>query len=1030
MTNPKLRNRLLYQSRKQSFFKKPLKKISFWGRYTWNYVYNNFIIFSTLFISLILILAIVSFVSGENIFNIILFKDKFKQSNLEAINIIYFNISFLLIVIAITGIFPASYLAYLFYRRERSQVERTKNDLKLLGLVTENELKDFDRLYAKVYDPTQFLTFIFLLTAISTIILATYYNAQTAPEKLKLLDPTQAKIIFYAFLGAYLYGVRLIVRRYNTVDLQPQVYASIILRILVAGTIAFGLASLIEVYQGSPSLVPSPTNTSARSPSPSSTSVPISTITPDRSTVPTEDISTGKEATTQPDNQSNAIDENTVEKRILPWQILAFLIGVFPDQGLRWIVRLGKRAFQDPTLYQFNERSLRKIVGINEWHQARLEELGIDDAQSLATADICRLILTTQFDTMQVISWIDQAILHMKAGTKIDQFLAFQITTYHELYTLYTVLKKELGEIESIAKESSSKLISSSLRSLQMEEDKNGKPKLLELVQEIRNQLNKAPDKPDKTPAKDEYEKLLVTLGFLSLTELERLCDYSNYPNYIRIREYYKNLDNVVHEQSRYGTQEIIKGFSREIGGQVITPTRDTNEESLTPQEIEEREDKIRRLDSELQFGRPTAEMYTKKGLLNYEIGELDEALDAYNRAVEIATSFTGAYTGRSLVHIALGDRARNHGDWEKKQGDWEKKQGKENPAKQQKHDQEAQRYYEKAQRCYKEAQCCYGEAIYDNTVAISQDRTNAEAFNNLGLAYMVQDNFISALNNLETALQLNDRLATAYYNRGTVRNTIAKSQEDFIEATLDFERAYLLGYYPAALWATWGLALFNTGQYQQAVEKLTRAIALSNQNPALYLARRGFVYLAWGRKVDQEGLGSFPEYAKQASRDFERAIELSPDLAIAYVHYGELKTLVGDYCGAIEDYDKAIDLGFEDSTTYTKLANAHFRRGQSNEGEMSTEQGDTSGDYQKAIKYYQEAIKRGDRLPETYFNLADAYHRTGDQVNARRFAQKCQTLVKQYNNAGEEVRELENQINEFLDGLSQTEQIQHEEKE
>jgi len=858
-------------------------------------IQRNLVLFSTIITSLIIILVIVSSISGKYLFSIDNTNAFFDEETVKFFN---FSIIFLVIITSLVGVFPISYLAYLFYRKDQSQIERTKNDLKLLGLVTENELKNFEQLYKTVYDPFQFLSFIFLLISISTIIIVVYYLTKTNLN-LDFISTTQIEIIFYAFLGAYLFGIRLIVRRYNTFDLQPQVYASIILRILIAGTIAFGIASLIDsnypnlrVSPGSPSLVQSPT---AR-----------------LSTSGEQGKSTRTEVANQPGNQSNAIEENA-ENRLLPWQVLAFLIGVFPEQGLRWLTRLGKRAFRDPTLNQFNERSLRKIVGINEWHLARLEELGIDDAQNLANADICRLLLTTQFDTMQVLNWIDQAILHMKAGSRIDQFLSFQITTYHELHTLYTLFRKEVTKAES-----SSQVIKTFEQNLSGEHDENGRyGKILSSLQELSNLLN---NPPSKAPRKEEFDKLLLALGSLSLTELERLCDYSNYPNYIRIQEYYKNIDNVVREQSRRGTQEII-GSSREIGGKFVNPTRGYYEDSLTPQdnsltpeEREEHENKIKQLDSELQFDSPIAENFITLSRLNYSLGNLEEALDAYSRALDtysravgtdpsVASAYARAYTERSLVHIDLGKRAINQGDLEED--------------------------LTKQTEFYKEAQRCFGEAIYDNTVAISIDPTHASAFNNLGLAYMERRDFILALKNLESALKLNDCLGTAYYNRGTVRNTLGKSPKNFIDAALDFERAYLLNYRNSALWANWGLALLNTGQYQEAVEKFTQAIALNNETPVLPLVRRGFAYLELAKEYGQaQGLEISPDYAQQASHDFEQAIKLSPNLSIAYVHYGDLKMLLGDYSGAIKNYHEAIKLGFGDYITYAKVAEAYLRRG------------------------------------------------------------------------------------------------------
>ena len=53
------------------------------------------------------------------------------------------------------------------------------------------------------------------------------------------------------------------------------------------------------------------------------------------------------------------------------------------------------------------------------------------------------MLLTTQFDTQQVANWIDQAILYVKVGDKIERFREAKIATFSEL--LQTLGEAELN---------------------------------------------------------------------------------------------------------------------------------------------------------------------------------------------------------------------------------------------------------------------------------------------------------------------------------------------------------------------------------------------------------------------------------------------------------------------------------------------------------------------------------------------------------------------------------------------------------
>lgn len=933
------------------------------------FLYNNLIVTLIVLLSIIFNVVIVYVFTGKNI--------EFQN--------IKFYLGFLFVVTALTGIFPATYFAYLYYQRDRPNSVRLKADFKLLGLVNNYEYDNFDKIYKTIYDPMQFGSFIMLLTIISNVSFMTFFI--TRNKELGFITNLQASIVFYAFLGAYLFGVRLVIRRFNTSDLQPQVYASIILRIILSAAIAFGISTLIQepfISTQTPQISPSISSNSAHTSS--------NIASPEN---PTRE----KESFSAPIRDSTGISS----EEIIPWQILAFLIGIFPEQGLRWLVIIGRRAFRDSTINQYNERPLRKIIGINEWHEARLEELGIDDAQSLATANISKLLLTTQFNTMQVVNWIDQAILYMKVGAKIEQFISFQITTYHELYTL---IKKIRLEIKYTSKREHER---------DNETETESETKLTNTLLAINAQLKAT----KSTPLwENDYNNLLVALG-LNLSDLERLCDYSNYPNYIRIQEYYRNLYDVTREQAKRGTEEII--HSIDIGGEILEPTGDPKVESLSSEESEEISDQVKELRFQLSLNltpRHEVDIKLRLGHLFYLLGDLDSALIAFCECLEDSSSSaldnetkSRAFVGRGLVNILLGNRHRDNVFGNKESQDY-----------------------------YREAQIYYQNAIRDNSIAIDLDPSNVDAFNNCAIAYIEQENFVLALENLEKALWLDKHNGVAYYNRGIIQNTIGQKQKDFMKAELDFERAYLLDYHPIALWAIWGLALINTGKYQEAISRLSQAISLTSNNFVLF-SRRGFAYLQLTKEAKKQNLISTSRsYAKMARKDFDEAIylvetdknledlgqKIAPEsttikhevLIIIFLNYGHLETIEGNYNEVIKYYEKIdkqkiieLELGKE---FFYNFANAYFQRGECKlkkkkereNKDQATEK--AKHDFEEAICLFEQALEEGMSIPHIHYQLAVAYSRLKKNQEAQREVSACQKALQNIKSIGYSISEEE----------------------
>jgi hypothetical protein len=172
-------------------------------------------------------------------------------------------------------------------------------------------------------------------------------------------------VVGMAFLGAYLWGLQYVLRRYLLNDLRPSVYYGLSLRLILAASTALVLYNAYAALAGV--------------------------------------------------DTSGGVSGGTMTSNI--WPALAFLIGTFPQRGLRWLTdRLPMLA---PETEAVRRAPLEMVEGIETHDSLRLEELGIDTCYDLATADFVPLILKTPYSARQLIDWILQAKLCVYFGDAV-----------------------------------------------------------------------------------------------------------------------------------------------------------------------------------------------------------------------------------------------------------------------------------------------------------------------------------------------------------------------------------------------------------------------------------------------------------------------------------------------------------------------------------------------------------------------------------------------------------------------------------
>lgn len=255
----------------------------------------------------------------------------------------------LILIVTLGSVFPISAALYLAFQREY-ELRELRKDFKLLGLKSSAALVEH---YSQRYTWLEFALHS-LLPAVLTGIGVIPLVASAAGETVVGLNQTVVDALGYGFLGAYIFSIQLIYRRYTTFDLQPSVYMNCTL------TLIAGLAFNYTAFKAVAGLGGGDTP---------------------------QGVAAGLSA------------------------VVAFSLGYFPLMAIRWFDRLTNAALgnEGPRI---DSLPLSVIDGVSQLHETRLRDEGVDNVQNLASVKIDRLLASTRFNAQQVIEWIDQAILH------------------------------------------------------------------------------------------------------------------------------------------------------------------------------------------------------------------------------------------------------------------------------------------------------------------------------------------------------------------------------------------------------------------------------------------------------------------------------------------------------------------------------------------------------------------------------------------------------------------------------------------
>ena len=230
-------------------------------------------------------------------------------------------------------------------------------------------------------------------------------------------------------------------------------------------------------------------------------------------------------------------------------------------------------------------------------------------------------------------------------------------------------------------------------------------------------------------------------------------------------------------------------------------------------------------------------------------------------------------------------------------------------------------------------------EAIENYKKALAVKPSFADAWTNLGTAFMQKGEMEEAIADYRKALEIAPELPEANGNFGNALLQTGKYDQaiDYYERALRLKPNYADADYGISL------ALLQQGKASEAIEHLQRVLVLEPDYPEAY-HNLGVILAQKGQ------LGSAIEH-------YEKAIQLKPNYAQAENNLGNALLRQGKPDGAIVHLRNAVHIEPDYAEAYNDLGSAFMQKNQ----------------VDQAIIYYQKAIQLRQNYAEAHSNLGNA---------------------------------------------------------
>ena len=279
--------------------------------------------------------------------------------------------------------------------------------------------------------------------------------------------------------------------------------------------------------------------------------------------------------------------------------------------------------------------------------------------------------------------------------------------------------------------------------------------------------------------------------------------------------------------------------------------------------------------------------LYNIIGVTDKELGNLNEAIDAYNKALSIRPNVAEVYNN---IGNALKDQSKLEDAI-----DAYKKALSIKP-------DYADAYNNMGNTLNK--QCKLEEAIEAYNKALSINPNNAEAYNNMGIALTEQRRLEEAIEAYTKALSIKPDYVNACYNMGIT----LKDQGKLEEAIEAYNKALSIKPDYADANINMGAALQEQGKLDEAIEAYNKALSINPDNAE--------AYNNMGNALKEQ------DKLDEAIEAYNKALSIKPDYAEAYNNMGVILQDKGKLDEAIEAYTNALSIKPDFAKAYYNMGN------------------------------------------------------------------------------------------------------------
>lgn len=361
--------------------------------------------------------------------------------------------------------------------------------------------------------------------------------------------------------------------------------------------------------------------------------------------------------------------------------------------------------------------------------------------------------------------------------------------------------------------------------------------------------------------------------------------------------------------------------------------------------------------------------LLVERGTEFYEVGNCEQAIAVFDRALALDPQCVDAYCGRGNARRFIGDYPGSWDDFDR--------------AIALAPDLGVAYIGRGLGTCFGSPSTTDPTADFELGKSLLVNPTTAIEYVMRGTAQAQLGDAEGAIADYDRAIAIDPRLLLAYNNRGNLRQHLG----NMAGAIADFSQVLKIDSHSAIAYNNRAIIYTQSGQYAPAIADFTKAIELQPDFISVY-NNLGNAYYQMGKHpaaIDNysQAIARDPDFAVAYSNraniyridgnltaalaDYDRAISLDPGLVIAYYNRGICQRQMGNHQAAIDDYSHTLALD-------RQYFHAYYHRGNARQ---------YIGDKQGAIADYTHTICFDPNHLHAYYNRAISRSALGDVQGA-----------------------------------------------